>query len=115
MMNVTLVSSSPPNNLWGQAILFTCHLQNRIPYKKTGLTPYKLLKGCSSNLKYQKIWGCLAKVMLPEPKKRKIGSKTSDCMFIGYAENSVACMFLVLKSDVLDYNTIIEGKKCKIL
>jgi hypothetical protein len=53
--------------------------------------------------------------MLPEQKETKIGSKTSDCMFIGYAKNSVACMFLVLKSDVLDYNTIIEGKKCKIL
>jgi hypothetical protein len=53
--------------------------------------------------------------MLPEQKETKIGSKFFDCMFIGYAENSVACMFLVLKSDVLDYNTIIEGKKCKIL
>jgi len=53
--------------------------------------------------------------MLLEQKEKKIGSKTSDCMFIGYAKNSVACMFLVLKSDVLDYNTIIEGKKCKIL
>jgi hypothetical protein len=30
-------------------------------------------------------------------------------MFIGYAANSVAYRFLVLKSDVLDYNTIIEN------
>jgi hypothetical protein len=115
MMNVMLVSSSTPDNLWSEAILFVCHLQNKIPYKKIGLTPYKLWKDYSSNLKYLKVWGFLVKVMLPEQKETKIGSKTSDCMFIGYAENSVACMFLVLKSDVLDYNTIIEGKKCKIL
>ena len=55
--------------------------------------------------------------MLPDPKKRKmgskIGSKTSDCMFIGCASNSVAYRFLVLKSDVLECNTIIETKNAK--
>ena len=64
----------------------------------------------SRNLKYLKVWGCLDKVMLSYPKKRKIGSKTSNCMFIGYASNSVAYRFLVLKSDVLECNTIIETK-----
>jgi hypothetical protein len=42
MMNVMLVSFSAPNNLWGEAILSTCHLQNKISYKKTGLTSYQL-------------------------------------------------------------------------
>ena len=65
------------------------------------------------NLKYLKVWGCLAKVMLPDPKKRKIWSKTSDCMFIGYAINSAAYRFLVLKSDVLESNTIIETKNAE--
>ena len=51
--------------------------------------------------------------MLPDPKKRKIGSKTSNCMFIGYANNSVAYRFLVLKSDVLESNTIIETKNAE--
>jgi hypothetical protein len=31
-------------------------------------------------------------------------------MFVGYDENSVIYNFLVLKRDVLDYNTIIEIK-----
>jgi len=53
--------------------------------------------------------------MLSELKKRKISSKTSDFKFNGYFENNVAYMFLVLKSDVLDYNTIIETKTYKIL
>ena len=48
--------------------------------------------------------------MLPDPKKRKIGSQTSDFMFIGYASNDAAYRFLVLKSDVLECNTIIETK-----
>ena len=48
--------------------------------------------------------------MLPNPEKRKIRSKTYDCMFIGYASNSATYRFLVLKSDVLECNTIIETK-----
>ena len=113
MMNSLFVSASAPNNLWGEAILSTCHLQNRISYKKTGKTPYELWKCHEPNLKYLKVWGCLAKVILPDPKKREIGSKTSDCMFIGYASNSETYRFLVLKSDVLESNTIIETKNAE--
>ena len=112
-MSSLLVSASVPNNLWGESILSACHLQNRIPYKKTGKTPYELWKCHEPNLKYLKVWGCLAKVMLHDPKKRKIGSKTYDCMFIGYASNSAAYRFLVLKSDVLESNTIIETKNAE--
>jgi len=69
-----------------------------------------LWRGYQPNLKYLRVLGCLAKVMLPDPKKRKICSKTSDCMFLGYAEHSVAYRFLVLKSDVIEHNTIVETK-----
>ena len=110
MMNSLLVSASALDNLWGEAILSACHLQNRIQYKKTGKTLYELWKGHALNVKYLKVWGCLAKFMLPYPKKRKIESRTYDCMFIGYASNSAAYIFLVLKSDVLECNTIIETK-----
>ena len=44
MMNSLLVSASAPDNLWGEAILSACHLQNRISYKKIGRTPYELWK-----------------------------------------------------------------------
>ena len=48
--------------------------------------------------------------MLPNHKKRKIGSKTSDCMFLGYAEDNVAYKFFVLNSDIIERNTIVETK-----
>ena len=115
MMNAMLVSSAAPNNLWGEALLSACFLQNRIPHKKTQKTPYELWKGFVPNLQYLKVWGCLAKVLLPDFKKRKIGSKTSDCMFIGYAQQSSAYRFLVLKSDILDHNTIVETKDAEFL
>ena len=58
------------------------------------------------------MWGCLAKVLFPEPKKWKVGPKTFDAMFVGYAENSVTYRFLVNKSEnnLVDVNTIIEIK-----
>ena len=40
---------------------------------------------------------------------------TYDCMFIGYASNSATYRFLVLKSDVLEFNIIIETKNAKFL
>ena len=67
MINSLLVSASTPNNMWGEAIVSACHLQNRISYKKTGKTPYELWKGHAPNLKYLKVWECLAKVMLLDP------------------------------------------------
>lgn len=58
------------------------------------------------------MWKCLAKVMVPIPKKIKIGPKIVDCIFIGYTHNSSAYRFFVHKLDILDINvnTIIESK-----
>jgi len=58
------------------------------------------------------VWGCLTKVAVPKPKLVKIGPKTIDCIFIGYAINSCAYQFLVYKSYILDIhvNTIIESR-----
>jgi hypothetical protein len=55
-------------------------------------------------------WGCLAKVNLSEPKKRKLGPKIVDCAFLGYACSSMAYRFLVIKSNTPepDVNTIME-------
>ena len=69
MMNAMLVSSGAPLSLWGEAIISACHIQNRIPYKRTGKTPYELWKGYAPNITYLKVWGCLGKVLFPEPKK----------------------------------------------
>ena len=62
------------------------------------------------DLKYLRVWGCLVKVMLHDPKKRKVGSKTFDCMFLGNAEHNVVYKFLVLYSDIIEHNIIVEMK-----
>jgi len=112
IMNAMLISSGAPLNLWEEAILSAYHIQNRIPYKKTSITPYEIWKGHVPNLNYLKVWGCLAKILLPEPKRKKLGPKIFDCMFIGYAYHSASYMFLVTGSDnnVMEINIIVETK-----
>ena len=58
------------------------------------------------------MWGCLAKVAVPPPKKMKIRPKTIGCIFMGYAHNSAAYRFLVHESNISDIhkNTIMESR-----
>ena len=67
IMKAMLVSLGASLNLWGEAILSACHIQNKIPYKKTSKIAYKLWKEYAPNIGYLKVWGCLAKVLLLEP------------------------------------------------
>ena len=47
---------------------------------------------------------------MPINKKRKLGPKTIDCVFLGYDIHSVGCRFLIINSGVPDMlvGTIIE-------
>ena len=112
MMNVILISSGLPQSMWGEAVLSANYLLNKVPRKTETKTPYELWFGRKPSYKYLKVWGCLAKVMVPTPKKMKIGPKIVDCIFIGYEQNSSTYRFLVYKSNNLDIhkNTITESK-----
>lgn len=90
MMNCLLKSYGLPPNMWGESIVFACYIRNRIPHKKTRKTPFELWFKRTPNLKYLKVWGSLAKVGLLETKKRKIGPKSTNCVFIGYVEHILA-------------------------
>ena len=48
----------------------------------------------------------------PPPKKVKIGTKTIDCIFIGYTHNSTVYRFLIHKSNIsnIHKNTTMESR-----
>ena len=98
--------------MWGEALLSSYFIINRIPVKDSGKIPYEFWKGKAPNLNFFKVWGCLAKVNISEPKKKKLGSKTIDTVFIGYAQNSNAYRFLMIKSDIsnINFNLILEAR-----
>ena len=72
------------------ALSTATYLLNRVPFKAVHKTPYELWKGHTPSYKFLKVWGCLAKVPIPVPKRTRIGPKTVDCVFIGYAQDSSA-------------------------
>ena len=96
MMNSMLLRSDLSYNMRGKAVLSACYILNRVPHKRLDKTSYELWKGFAPNLKFLKVWGCSAKVGLPDYKRVNVGSKTVDTIFIGYAENSVAYRFMSL-------------------
>ena len=111
-MNPILLTSELPQNLWGEALLSANYIHNKVLHKKTRKIPYELWKSHWPCYKYLRVRGCLAKVAVPKPKRVKIGPKTNDCVFIGYANNSSAYQFLAYKSDIPDIhiNMFIESR-----
>ena len=111
-MNAMLISSGLPHNMWGEVISSANYPLNKVLKKKAKKTPSELWRGRQPSYKNLRVWGCLAKVAVPPPKKVKIRPKPIDCIFIGYAHNSTAYRFLVHESNILDIfkNTIMESR-----
>ncbi|KAL0393234.1 UNVERIFIED_CONTAM: Retrovirus-related Pol polyprotein from transposon TNT 1-94 [Sesamum radiatum] len=57
------------------------------------------------------------KVLVPEYKRKKLGPKTVDAVFLGYVETSYALRFLVIKSEIsgIEVNTIVEFRDAVFL
>ncbi|GJY70425.1 retrovirus-related pol polyprotein from transposon TNT 1-94 [Tanacetum coccineum] len=112
MVTAMLISSGMSQDMWGEAILTATYLLNKIPRKEKEETPYELWMGRKPSYQYLRVWGCLAKVAVPTPKAQKIGPKSVDCIFIGYAKNNTAYRFIVHESKNPDIqkNTIMESR-----
>ena len=112
MMNAMLLSSGLPQSMWGEAILSANNILNITMRKNKDVSPYEMWKKKKPSYQHLKVWGCLAKVLIPTPKKVKIGPKTVDCIFIGYPPHSTAYRFLVHEFKIPDIqkNTIMESR-----
>ena len=100
------------NYWWGEAVLTTNYVLNRVPPRNQEETPYEGWQGRKPNLSFLRTWGCLTKVHVLLPKKRKLDPKTVDCVFLGYAKNSIAYRFLVVKSEMSDIATNVTMESC---
>nr|ABA92101.2 retrotransposon protein, putative, Ty1-copia subclass [Oryza sativa Japonica Group] len=112
LVNAILDTAGLPKAWWGESLLTSNHVLNRVPNRNKDKTPYEIWIGRKPSLSYLRTWGCLAKVNVPITKKRKLGHKTVDCVFLGYAHYITAYRFLILKSEVPDMHvgTIIESR-----
>jgi len=97
---------------WGETILIACHVLNRVPTKNKEIIPFEEWEKKRLNLFYLRTWSCLAKVNVPINKKRKLGPKIVDCVFLGYVIHNVGYRFLIINSGVPDMHvgTIMESR-----
>src|SRR3954468_15582784 len=102
LVNAMLDTSGLSKEWWGEAIKTACHVLNRVPTKNKTITPFEEWERKRLKLSYLRTWSCLAKVNVPIPKKRKLGPKTVDCVFLGYAFHSIGYRFLVVKFEAPD-------------
>nr|GEX84273.1 zinc finger, CCHC-type [Tanacetum cinerariifolium] len=55
--------------------------------------------------------GCMAVVRVSDPKRKTLGEKGIDCIFVGYVEHSKAYRFYVIEpNDSVSFNTIIGSR-----
>jgi hypothetical protein len=96
----------------GADLLTSCHVLNKVLMKSKEKTPYEEWIGRKYSLSYLRTWGCLTKVNVPINKKHKLGPKTVDYVFLGYAHHSTAYRFLVIKSEIPDVHiaTFLESR-----
>lgn len=117
MMKAMLQESGVAKNLWGEPLLTTNYILNKIPHMVTDKISYELWKGNVPSYKHLKVCGCLAKVAVPLLKMVTIGPETVDALFIDYAYNNIAYRFLIIKSNVQNIHvyTIMESRKASSL
>ena len=101
MINGMLLHAKLPFNLWGEAVFVACHILNRIPMKKNQISPYELWKGRKPNIKYFKVWRCLAYCKNNDLKRTKLGPRGINYAFVGYISNSKDYRLLNLESNVI--------------
>jgi hypothetical protein len=112
LVNAMLDTMGLSKEWWGKAILTTCHILNRAPIKNKEITPFEKCEKKRVNLSYLCTWGCLAKVNVSINKKRNLGPKIIDCIFIGYVFHNIGYRFLIIKYGVPDMHvgTIMDSR-----
>nr|GFC04263.1 zinc finger, CCHC-type [Tanacetum cinerariifolium] len=111
MVNSMSSYSGLGEGFWGEAMLTVCYLLNMVPNKRNKTTPYELWYKKRPNLSFLRVWGCRAVVRLPDPKRKTLGDKGIDCIFVGYDEHSKAYGFYVIEpNDSISINSIIEAR-----
>lgn len=79
-----LLDADLDNRFWGEAILTTTYLQNRIASKNINKTPLELFTGRKPDLSHIKIFGSKAFTLVPKEKRKKFDDKAEVGILIGY-------------------------------
>ena len=94
MVRSIMVQANLSISFWGDALMTTTYILNRIPSKSVPSTPYEVWKGATPDLNVMRPWGCVAYVHNVSHEYGKLGPKGMKCIFIRYSESSKGYIFL---------------------
>ncbi|CAL1698121.1 unnamed protein product [Somion occarium] len=119
MARTMLEDAGLPKSLWGDAIQYAAYIINRTPTRSlpNNRTPHEVHTGNIPSVAHLRIFGCKAYAHVPTEKRRKLDSKSFECMFIGFAENQKAYKLLHHPSDRVHTSRDVrfdEGEDSKI-
>ena len=82
-----LLSASVPSEFWGEAVLTSVYLINRIPTShNSGVSPYARLFGHTPEYSHLRVFGSTCFVLRPHVERTKLSSRTAICVFLGYGD-----------------------------
>jgi hypothetical protein len=91
MVRCMLFDRKINKNFWGEAINTTIYTLNRISSQTLhDLTPFEKWFGYSPDVKHLHIFESIAYAHVPKELRKKLDSKTRECLFLGYSETSKA-------------------------
>lgn len=94
-----LLDAGLPTNFWAEAVSTAVYLINRSPAAALpNITPEEVWSGSKPDISHLKIFGCKAMLHVPRQERRKWDSKSTDCIFLGYYEDSKAYRLMQLDS-----------------
>ncbi|KAG9457992.1 hypothetical protein H6P81_002500 [Aristolochia fimbriata] len=80
-----LLSSSVPRAFWGEAVLSSVYIINRLPsLVLNNSTPFAVLYGSSPDYYFLRVFGSTCFVLLPERERDKLFARSAMCVFLGY-------------------------------
>lgn len=88
MSRCLLKEAKLPNTFWGEAIMTSNYIQNRVYSRAIDTTPYELWEGRKPDVKHLKIFGSKGYVLIPNEKLRKLDNRSKMLTFVGYDDHS---------------------------
>jgi hypothetical protein len=74
-----------------EVVATTIYFKNHSPTKAVpGMTPEEAWSGMKPSVAHLRSFGCKAYAHVPDQKRTKLDSKTRECIFLGYSEDSKA-------------------------
>ncbi|GJT97563.1 retrovirus-related pol polyprotein from transposon TNT 1-94 [Tanacetum coccineum] len=95
MSRTMLNEQSLPQKFWCNVVDTSTYILNRIPIRAIlGRTPYEFLRGRKPTIDYFRVFGSKCFILNTKDYLTKFDSKSYECVFLGYLQNSKAYIIL---------------------